>query len=331
MKPELLAHFTDGIIATAAKRFDLDTGDIKTLDGFENFVCESSRDGRKYILRISHSARRTADHVRAELDWVNYLAGHKASVCVPLRSKNGQLVETIESGKNTLIAVVFEKAKGVQVLRNDMTSEKTRNRGRLLGQIHALSRKYVPPEGRPHRFHWYEEEDFADFEKFLSPADAVVTGRFHELIKQLRSFPTDNESYGLIHFDAHTGNIFFDGDRPTLFDFDDCAYDFYMSDIAIPLFYAVLFLPPKWDRKEYARQYLRDTFEGYREYNHLDSRWLELIPLILKRREIILYVAIHRGMDTDNLGDWGRRYLDGRRERIENNVPYLDIDFSEFA
>lgn len=331
MKSELLTAFTEEIISNAAKRFGLDTEKIKSLDGFENYVCESTRSGRPYVLRISHSARRSADQVRAELDWVNYLAEHGASVCVPMRSNDGSLVETFESGEQTLCAVVFEKAEGRYIKRDNQTPAMTRNRGRLLGKIHALSKAYVSGEGRPQRFHWYQEEDFADFEKFLGPGDSGVARKFHELITRLRSFPTDRESYGLIHFDAHTGNMLFEGNRPTLFDFDDCAYDFFMADIAIPLFYAVLFLPDKWKPIEYARGFLNEMFEGYSEHNSLDRRWLELIPLILKRREMILYVAIHRGFDTDNLNDWCRRYMSGRKERIEEDVPVLDMDFSEFG
>lgn len=331
MKPEALARFTDKIISNLAQRFDLDTNRIKALDGFENYVCESTRQGHDYVLRISDGSRRSLSLVQAELDWVNYLAEHGASVCVPLCSRNGQLVETLTSDGRTFMGVVFEKAPGGMVRKADQTSEMTRNRGRLLGKIHTLSKKYDPPKNRPVRHNWYEDEDFADFDKFLRPDDAAVAAKIHEHVDRLKAMPVDRDSYGLIHMDAHTGNIFFHGDRPTIFDFDDCAYDFYMADIAISLFYALLFLPENRETKEHARRFLGDMFEGYHEYNHLEKRWLDLIPLILKRREMILYVAVNRGMDLDNPGDFAVRYMDGRRERIEGDVPYLDIDFTEFA
>ncbi len=330
MKPEILALFTEKIRTRAASRFGLDCSNIQTLDGFENYVAESARDGKEYILRMSHGLHRTANEIRAELDWVNFLAKNGAPVCIPLRSSNGLLVETIDNEGHTFIAVVLEKARGKYVRRDDQTSEMTRNRGRLLGQLHVLSRAYDPPEGRPRRHHWYEDEDFSDFEKFLRPGDEIVTQRFYELMDRLRSIPTNPENFGLIHMDAHTGNMFFDGDRPTLFDFDDCAHDFYASDIAISLFYAVLFLPDKWDRQEYARKFIREMMEGYREYNDLGNDWIQFLPLILKRREILLYIAVHRGMDVDNPDEWTKRYLDGRRERIEQNVSYLDLDWSDF-
>ena len=331
MKPEILAQFTDAIIGEAAARFRLDHGSIRPLQGFENFVCECVRDERPSILRMTHSTHRAPTAIEAELDWIDYLAGHGVSVCRPLRSVHDRLVETIESDHAGFSAVVFERAAGHWVRRNDQTTAMTVNRGRLLGQIHALSKDYRPPSERVRRHHWYEAGDFAHYGRFLSPDDQVVVQRFDKLIARLKSLPQERHNYGLIHADAHTSNMFFDGDRPTLFDFDDCAYDFFISDIAISLFYATLFLPDDWNLQEYARLFLRDTFRGYNQKNRLDSVWLQAIPLILKRREILLYVAIHRGMDMDNLDEWCTRYLDGRKERIENDVPVLDIDFSMFV
>jgi Ser/Thr protein kinase RdoA (MazF antagonist) len=265
------------------------------------------------------------------LEWIDYLAQHDVSVCVPLRSRSDRLVETIETDDAPISAVVFEKAPGRHVPRDEQTSAMTRNRGRLLGRIHALTKEYTPTNPEVARTHWYEGHDFANFREFIRPEDTVVAQRFDDLMARLRSIPADRESYGLIHTDAHGGNTVFDGDQPTLFDFDDCDYDFFISDIAIALFYAILSFPANRDIGAYARQFLRDMLTGYRRENTLDTRWLELIPTILKRREIVLYVAIHRGLDIDNPGEWAQRYIDERKPRIEDNVPVLDIDFSEFA
>lgn len=331
MKPEIQAQFSDAIIREAGARFRLDHGSVKPLQGFENFVCECLRDGKPSILRMTHSAHRAPAAIEAELDWIDYLAGHGVSVCRPLRSAQDRLVETIETDHAGFSAVVFERAAGEWVRRNDQTPAMTINRGRLLGRMHALSKDYRPHSERAERHHWHEAGDFAHFRSFLGPDDQVVVQRFGDLIADLKSLPAGKDSYGLIHTDAHTSNMFFDGDRPTLFDFDDCAYDFFISDIAISLFYAILFLPDDWDPEEYGRSFLRDMFEGYNEENTLDARWLEVIPMILKRREIVLYVAIHRGMDMNDLDEWCMRYMDGRRERIENNISVLDIDYSAFA
>jgi len=331
MKPETYALFTDHIIADFAQRFGLDTGSIEALDGFENHVSQCTRAGRPAILRLTHSSHRSPGDIQAELDWIDYLASHAVRVCRPLRSQLDKLVEVTESESGAFSAVVFERAPGRPVGRNDQTSVMTVNRGRLLGRIHALTKSYAPPEGHSRREHWHEADDFVNVRRYLAPTDARVIERFESLIESLKQLPTDADSYGLLHTDAHTGNLFFDGDQPTLFDFDDCGYDFFISDIAIALFYAILFLPEEWNTGDYARQFLRDILRGYAEENTLDKRWLNLIPTILKRREILLYVAIHRGFDMDNLDGWCQRYMDGRRERIEQNVPVLDIDFSDIT
>jgi len=331
MKPEQQALFTDDVLTHAAGRFGLDPDTIRHLDGFENMVLEAERYGQPYILRISHNSHRTIEQVHAELDWIDFLAQRDVSVCRPLRSKTDALIEIIDIDRASLIAAVFEKAKGGMVRRDDQTPQMTYNRGRLLGKIHALTKQYRPQSDEIKRYQWYDEEDFANFDRYLGPADEIVGLRFRELIDSLRAIPVDDESYGLIHTDAHTGNIFFDGDNPTLFDFDDCAYDFFISDIAISLFYAALMLPPKTDQLSFAKEFLDQFLAGYRTENRLDDRWLELMPMILKRRELVLYVAIHRGYDTDNLDEWCTRYLVGRRERIEKRVPYLDFNWTDFS
>jgi len=331
LKPEISALFTDKIQKKAAKLFGLDSDNIKSLDGFENFVCETTRGNEKYIIRISHSTHRDVNKIKAELHWVNYLAENGASVCVPLKSLNDSLVETLEVDGHQIFVVVFEKAKGGWVKKTDLTDSITINRGRQIGKIHALSKKYAPISDEIIRMNWFDEEDFANFEKYLLPDDKQVIKKIHEHFDFLKSIPRTKDNFGLIHMDAHTGNIFFNGEKPTLFDFDDCSYDFYLSDIAIPLFYAVLMPSDNMNTVEFGLKFLKHFIAGYKEETDFHNEWLELVPHILKRREMILYIAIHRGMDINNPGEWATKYLDGRKEKILNDVPYLDADFLSLA
>lgn len=329
MKAELRILFDDRVLDTAAERFGLGRTTLRRLDSFENVVLEATRDGLSCILRISHNSHRTLDQVQAELDWLDYLARNGISVSIPLRSRQDLLVERLEENGETFIAVVFERARGGFVRKDDWTPQMTFNRGRLLGRMHALTKGYEPPSGKIRRHAWYEEDDFVSYRNYLRPGDEIVAERFAELQAALRAIPIDRESWGLIHMDPHTGNMFFDDDHPTLFDFDDCSYDFFVSDIAISLFYAVL-MHPEDSRQAFGRDFLHTLLKGYRTENRLDNRWRDVIPLILKRREILLYVAIHHGYNEVDFDEWCRRYLDGRRERIRDRAPYLDMDWSEF-
>jgi hypothetical protein len=56
------------------------------------------------------------------------------------------------------------------------------------------------------------------------------------------------------------------------------------------------------------------------------------LSTFLKLREIDLYVVIHRSFDVNKVDDlWAARYMKGRKQRIENDVPYIDLDFESLA
>jgi hypothetical protein len=53
---------------------------------------------------------------------------------------------------------------------------------------------------------------------------------------------------------------------------------------------------------------------------------LAQIPLFTKLLEINLYGEIAPGY-TPGSGWWGDKFMPGRKERIENNIPTIAIDF----
>jgi Ser/Thr protein kinase RdoA (MazF antagonist) len=144
----------------------------------------------------------------------------------------------------------------------------------------------------------------------------------------LERLPQAHTDYGLIHQDAHFGNLFLDGEgRITLFDFDDCCYSWYVNDIAIVLFYAVLDQP---DQQVFTQDFLFHFLQGYRREVDISASWLKEIPHFLKLREIDLYAAIHRSFDLDNIDNpWVAGYMNGRKERIEANIPFVQFDFDK--
>lgn len=113
--------------------------------------------------------------------------------------------------------------------------------------------------------------------------------------------------------------------RITFFDFDDCAYGWYVNDIALVLFYTCM---GREDLAEFIPTFLTEFLPSYFEEYHLDLKWFEEITVFQKLREMDLYALIHRSFDLDNLDPWCAWYMDGRKERLENQVPFLDFDFS---
>ena len=75
----------------------------------------------------------------------------------------------------------------------------------------------------------------------------------------------------------------------------------------------------------FARSAFAQLMEGYCRENTLSAAWLREIPRFLKLREIDLYIAIHRSLDINNLDPWCASYMKNRREKILNDVPFVDI------
>jgi len=330
METRIKERYNDAILGEAMRRFGIAPDRIRLLDGFESFMYEFERDAGEYVLRVGHSLRRNEALIRGEVDWINYLAAGGASVARAVLSEQGNLVEAVDDGQGgQFLATAFVRARGRPPWEVGWAPALVETYGQLLGRMHALTQCYTPPDPSWRRPQW-DDAIMLEVEGYLPPSDGAVAARFRALMEHLQSLPRDGESYGLIHFDAHEANMFVDeAGTLTLFDFDDCNYSWFANDIAIVLFYKAM---GKEDVQGYTREFMTRFLRGYRRENRLDPVWLSEIPHFLKLREIDLYAIIHRSFDVDNLEDpWCQRYMRGRKERIENDVPYIDYPFESLA
>ncbi|MGE5138662.1 MAG: phosphotransferase enzyme family protein, partial [Rudaea sp.] len=248
-----------------------------------------------------------------------------------IHSTSGNLVELLPDGRGEyFLAVAFVRAPGRSPGKGDWNESRYETWGATLGRMHALSKDYAPPDPTWQRPEW-DAPIMLETERFLPPSESITVERFRELMKHLRSLPRDRDSYGLIHQDAHGGNLFVDETgRITFFDFDDCCYSWFVNDIAIVLFYALLDPDIVVPAPE---QFLFPFLRGYARENRLDPAWLVEIPHFCKLREIDLYAVVHRSFDDvahiDN--PWIANYMRGRKQRIERGAPYVEVDWSAFS
>jgi Ser/Thr protein kinase RdoA (MazF antagonist) len=330
MEAAIRDRFNDNILHEAMRRFGIQEGHIIMLDGFESFMYRFDRAGEPFILRIGHSKRRSQTLIQGEVDWINYLAEGGAGVAKAILSQRNELVEAIEDGNGGyFLATAFTHARGAPVQRGGWTEDVLQNYGRLLGRMHSLSKTYAPRSADCQRMHW-NDSVMLEAERFLPPKDGLILEHYRHLLEHFKSLPIDPANYGLIHQDAHPGNFFLDEDKQiTLFDFDDCVYSWYANDLAIVLFYNIMY--PK-DADD-IRKFLVPFFAGYRQENKLDPTWLAEFPNFLKLREIDLYAVIHRSFDVNDLDDdpWVTRFMQGRRQMLLENRPYHDFDYTTLA
>ena len=321
--------YNECIYAEALERFGVQSEQVKALDGFESFIYEYTKDGREYILRVSHSSRRSANMIKGETEWINYLVDRGVSASRAISSLNGTLVEIIEAGdaaNSYFSAASFVKAPGGRPMREDWQNGLMVTLGQTLGRMHALTKDYIPSDPAYRRPDWFLE--LAGFaEKYLPASDQIIIDKFNQLREHLKTLPTDRDAFGLVHIDAHGGNFFLDQGKITLFDFDDCQYNWFAADLAIALFYVLSHDCTGAEKLEHARKAYAQLLLGYSRENSLDPEWLKRIPLFLKQREIDLYICIHRSCDLEDLDPFCASFMANRREKIANDVPYVDIDF----
>lgn len=325
MDPIIRERFNDGILAEARQRYGIAADQIELLDGFESFMYAFTRGDAPFILRLSHSHRRSPELIHGEVDWINYLAEGGAGVARAVMSANGGLVELIPDGRNQFfLATAFARAPGDHAWQMGQWAEPLFvNYGRLLGRIHRLSQSYQPANPAWQRPQWNDPINM-DVHATLATQKSQVADRYMALMDHLQALPRPTDAYGMIHQDAHGGNFFVDASgRITLFDFDDCVYGHFAYDLAMVLFYAVT---NRDDAEEFAPAFWQPFWRGYCQEYDLDSAWLAEIPHFMKLREIDLYTVLMRDYGPEGLGDpWSKRFLHGRRQRIEQNLPYLSF------
>lgn len=329
-----MQEFTDEIINEALRRYRIDKNRLKFINDFENYIYEYEKDNNHYILRFTHSSHRTENLVNGELDWIYYLNKNGANVCNPVFSNNNKLVERIDAKNSYFLVTVFEKAPGGHVNRNDESvwnNSLFEKWGQTVGKMHALTKNYKPTNESYKRFELLQDDLYENGGRYIKFYGEDFVQKHKNLMDWYRSLPIDTDSYGLIHTDVHQGNFFVNNADITVFDFDDCAYSLFANDIAIVLFYVTWRMPEGISRGEFAKNFFKHFLKGYILENSIDSSWLKAISNFLKIREIVVFAVLNKKWDLENLSEGQKSLVDDMKYKIQNDIPYLDIDFTNFS
>jgi Ser/Thr protein kinase RdoA (MazF antagonist) len=302
-------------VANAAGRFGI--AEAERLGGFENALFRSS-DPPGRILRLTHTSRRSVEMVLAEFEFMAHVAAQGVQVVAPIRSLNGQLVEEVEiaSGDHLVVACMTE-APGRFRRPDDWTDAEIKKYGELLGAMHRATKGFEP-HGTPRPL-WTDPI----FDAGLSAAEVSDPELFHR-VAEIRAACAIHEAGStglLIHQDAHYGNLHITDDGLiSMFDFDDCAYGTPTHDIAIVLFYWLMGLDE--EQHSVARRFVANFLRGYERHQTIPHNWPDGADRFLSLREVDLYWLIAKE-SPDEVLPAEERFMDGRRDRILNGVPYL--------
>jgi Ser/Thr protein kinase RdoA (MazF antagonist) len=241
-------------------------------------------------------------------------------------------LELIKNGGRNYLVSGFRKAPGI--LGELLTEEQSdaamyEALGRATGRLHSLARSYDPEDDSLRRPPWDQIGSCFNPDQALMASHPLIAERRAEVLELVVALPTTADGYGLIHADLHAANFFFDptAGTITIFDFDDCCTGWYAMDIAMALFdFAVLY--PRLEREEAARDLMARYWCAYKAEHDLDVCWIEEIPRFLKLLEIGVYVEAYQAHDPTDTHSWIGKFMKRRRDRIEEAVPYLDVDLA---
>ncbi len=312
--------------------FQANKTNINILGNSANIIYEIEQNGRYYIIRITQKSDTYLPSYEGEIDWINFLADNGVNVSKAISSVSNKFVESTNVDNSCFLVSVFEKAKGKMPdtkVTDEWNESLFYNWGKTMGQMHALAEEYSVKEIAMKRKEWNEDIYFTS-EYSLPLKEKKVIEKWNSIIDKLESLPKDKDSYGIIHYDFHQYNFFVNDGSITVFDFDDCLYNWFACDVAVSLYNAVYSIPKNEIQKriDFAHLFIKLFLKGYLTENTIDSHWIGKIPLFLHYRRICSFMFFSKLWSTENKSERQTKYLQEMKDDIENDIPVIDIDFN---
>src|SRR5690606_998360 len=105
---------------------------------------------------------------------------------------------------------------------------------------------------------------------------------------------------------------------------------FFISDIAIPLYYAVWGNYRNEDletRSAFGEEFLTAFLRGYLEEYTIEEEWIELLPEFLLLRDLTLYSVFHKKWDIAHLSESESLLVMQIRNRLLADEPIVSLDY----
>ena len=292
------------------EHWEHDQGSAQFFRASANFVYIFRKGGGHYFLRFAESTERTGAEIEAEMALLRWLDSQGITITTPIMSQIGREVETIETDLGTFHAVVFAQLQGTQPDFEELSTAQFEVWGAGLGKLHAMlhqsqdPRISVRPTWRDH---------FAMARICVSKDEPRVQAEFDHLTSFLDALPVTAMNYGLIHGDFELDNLFWQDKTLAMLDFDDCAYYWYVADIAFAL--RDLFETSA----DLSHPSFRAFIRGYSEHASLDEELLSHLPIFMRLVNLIQYTKLVRAMDLAHDQDYPE-WCTSLQLKLENRI-----------
>jgi len=254
--------------------------------------------GQPHMIRVN-MAQRSSEQILGELMWLEDLNAEYATVCEPSPSLRGNLLEEFVLDGKICRASMFRTARGTPITIPRMSRMFFVCAGNLLGKIHNASEKQVLA-GKKYR-RPTQTDTFENLCRTVGPTlDPKLQARIEEIRTRVFAHERSAEAFGLCHCDFHLNNFFVENNNIWLYDFDGCAYGYYLYDIAI---FIMACISNGYrlgeDCIETVRQYILPYFMmGYELEKECGPHYWDDVELFMTYRACFSYMTLCRMGDS---------------------------------
>lgn len=290
---------------------------------------------QSFVVKYSLPTVRPFATLQSQVYWLNFLAAHGAPVSRPVPSRQGVLVEQLPLENAFVSAVCYERVPGVRPAVPTLTAEQWQTWGQTLGKLHALSTVHMPSPPDEPLAAW---DAGAAQDRATIPAEQTrVLEKFDALQHYFQTLPTNPQVYGVIHGDFQANNLCLDHETFWVIDFDNCAYHWFLMDIATSLYFTLWERPADQSNATFAAFVLKNLLAGYAHEHALGDEWIERLPFFLKLIEMNSYIAILEynqaalRSNPETVPPKHRALLSRYRSNIEHDVPYVESAYNPWT
>lgn len=298
---------------------------VKLEGGFQNHVFSFQMGNDRFIARLTPIKKRSKALIEAELAFMESLKLHQIKTPEIVSIKEKRIYELcIHQERLWLTVFQFIDEKQIDVANlSQWNAPFFYEWGRTIAQIHKIDEETRIKIQRPN---WLADKDgeVNPIPSLLNESEKWVKSIYENLLIKLASYPRTKHNFGLIHHDLHQGNFFKTFNQLILFDFDDCAYNYYVQDLATSIYHALwtgCSFHPQWF--DFKQEFLNQFFKGYRSVKPLTKDDLVQIGLFLQLREVFLYMLFKKSWVSSELAEWQTEKIVELETNLRTNrIPY---------
>lgn len=232
-----MPDFDNQSIDVVLRAYGLKDAEITPAATNNNRVFKVVAAQQSYALRLHRPGHKRRAWIQSELIWLGDLRRDTAlNVPEPVRTENGDwLVEA-----DGVFSSLLRWQDGDFLTSATISIEQVRAAGTFLGHLHRYATAYVPPpdferprldaEGLFGENSPYNPGENARI--FTAEQNAIFAQVEDRVRKAMDALDQSANTFGLIHADFLLKNMLFNGDAVSAIDFDDCAWGYYVYDLA---------------------------------------------------------------------------------------------------